>query len=219
MGAPAQGPDGEKIGSVGQIFIDPVSNRPNWATIHTGMFGRHESFVPLDEATWDREVLHVPFAKDVVKDAPRVDTDEALSPDNEAELYRYYGITPDVELNDGAADADDADTRADENVGDRADENADEPAGGERMRRYTAPDDADSTAPVSHEEVEVGPGEQLLVQPGDSFAVEGDKPLLVTPAEQADAQADRDPFGFDDESVPDAAADDDSKPSGPKHRA
>lgn len=207
MGAPAHGPDGEKIGSVGQVFIDPVSNRPNWATIHTGMFGRHESFVPLDEATWDREVLHVPFAKDVVKDAPRVDTDEALSPENEAELYRYYGITPDVELSDTTPDADDTD------------EGADEPKGGERMRRYTAPDDADSTAPVSHEEVEVGPGEQLLVQPGDSFAVEGDKPLLVTPAEQSDPELDRDPFGFDDESVPDAATEDDSKPSGPKHRA
>ena len=207
MGAPAHGPDGEKIGSVGQVFIDPVSNRPNWATIHTGMFGRHESFVPLDEATWDREVLHVPFAKDLVKDAPRVDTDEALSPENEAELYRYYGITPDVELSDTTPDADDTD------------EGADEPKGGERMRRYTAPDDADSTAPVSHEEVEVGPGEQLLVQPGDSFAVEGDKPLLVTPAEQTDPELDRDPFGFDDESVPDAATDGDSKPSGPKHRA
>ena len=207
MGAPAHGPDGEKIGSVGQVFIDPVSNRPNWATIHTGMFGRHESFVPLDEATWDREVLHVPFAKDLVKDAPRVDTDEALSPDNEAELYRYYGITPDVELNDTSSDEVDTD-------GD-----AGEPKGGERMRRYTAPDDADSTAPVSHEEVEVGPGEQLLVQPGDSFAVEGDKPLLVTPAGQTDPELDRDPFGFDDESVPDAATDGDSKPSGPTHRA
>lgn len=93
MGAPVQvqGED-DTIGTVGQIFVDPETGTPNWVTVHTGLFGRRETFVPLNDATWDHEVLHVPFGKKTIKDAPRIDTDEALSPEHEAELYRYYGL-------------------------------------------------------------------------------------------------------------------------------
>ncbi|QEE62102.1 PRC-barrel domain containing protein [Salinibacterium sp. dk2585] len=96
IGAPAVGPDGEKIGTVGQVFVEPHTSMPNWATVHTGLFGRHETFVPLDAATFDRESLHLPYNKDTIKDAPHVDTDGPLSPEAESELYRHYGITPDV---------------------------------------------------------------------------------------------------------------------------
>ncbi|WP_403020992.1 hypothetical protein [Salinibacterium sp. GXW1014] len=96
IGAPALGPDGEKIGTVGQVFVEPHTSMPNWATVHTGLFRRHETFVPLDGATFDRESLHLPYDKDTIKDAPHVETDGPLSPESEAELYRYYGITPDV---------------------------------------------------------------------------------------------------------------------------
>lgn len=101
MGAPVTGPGDEKIGTVGQVFVDPDTGKPNWVTVHTGLFGRHESFVPVDDATWDREILHVPYSKDVVKDAPRIDTDQALSPEDERSLYRYYGMpTDDVDEGD-----------------------------------------------------------------------------------------------------------------------
>lgn len=96
MGAPALGPDDEKVGTVGQVFVHPQTGTPTWATVHTGLFGRHETFVPLGEATFDRESLHLPYDKETIKEAPRIDTDEALTPESEAELYRYYGITPDV---------------------------------------------------------------------------------------------------------------------------
>ncbi|MCU1443055.1 MAG: hypothetical protein JWQ59_1205 [Cryobacterium sp.] len=92
MGAPVVGPDNDKIGTVGQIFVDPETGNPNWATVHTGLFGRHESFVPLEDATWDHEILHVPFDKQIVKDAPRIDTDSELSPADELGLYRYYSL-------------------------------------------------------------------------------------------------------------------------------
>jgi hypothetical protein len=92
MGAPVTGPNNEKIGTVGQVFVDPDTGKPNWVTVHTGLFGRHESFVPVDDATWDHEILHVPFEKDVVKDAPRIDTDQALSAEDEISLYRYYRV-------------------------------------------------------------------------------------------------------------------------------
>ncbi|MBM7027097.1 YsnF/AvaK domain-containing protein, partial [Clavibacter zhangzhiyongii] len=55
-------------------------------------FGTSESFVPLQEATWDRESLVVGYDKAKVKDAPRVESDGALSEEEEDSLYSYYGI-------------------------------------------------------------------------------------------------------------------------------
>lgn len=95
MGAPVLGPDDEKIGTVGQVFVDPTSGRPNWMTVHTGWFGTSESFVPLDTAEWDHERVHIKYGKDFVKNAPRIDTDGALAQDEEDELYRYYGMSHD----------------------------------------------------------------------------------------------------------------------------
>jgi hypothetical protein len=95
MGAPVLGPDDEKIGTVGQVFVDPTSGRPNWMTVHTGWFGRSESFVPLDTAEWDHERVHINYGKDFIKDAPRIDTDGALAKHEEDELYRYYGMSHD----------------------------------------------------------------------------------------------------------------------------
>lgn len=92
MGAPIVGPEDEKIGHVAQVFVDPDHGQPNWVTVHTGLFGGHESFVPLTDATWDNEVLHVSVTKHQVKDAPRIDTDGALDARQEGDLYSYYGL-------------------------------------------------------------------------------------------------------------------------------
>ena len=49
-------------------------------------------FVPLSEATEVEEQLHVPLDKATVKDAPQVEPDGLLSKDEEATLYRHYGL-------------------------------------------------------------------------------------------------------------------------------
>ena len=85
--------DGEKIGKAGQVFLDDETNQPEWTTVATGMFGSKESFVPLAEATLQGDALTVPYAKDMVKNAPQVDVNAGhLSQEEEAELYRYYGL-------------------------------------------------------------------------------------------------------------------------------
>ena len=87
------GTDGDKIGSVGQIFLDDTTGEPAWVTVKTGLFGTGESFVPLDQAEARGEDIAVPYAKDKVKDAPRVDDAEGhLDPTEERELYAYYGL-------------------------------------------------------------------------------------------------------------------------------
>ncbi|MEV7728926.1 PRC and DUF2382 domain-containing protein [Streptomyces sp. NPDC087917] len=84
--------DGEKIGSIGQVYRDDATGRPEWVTVKTGLFGMKESFVPLSGARSDGEALHVPHSKDVVKDAPRVDADQHLDADEEHRLYQHYGL-------------------------------------------------------------------------------------------------------------------------------
>jgi|tagenome__1003787_1003787.scaffolds.fasta_scaffold20213590_1 uncharacterized protein (TIGR02271 family) len=93
IGARVSSNDGDKLGSIGQVFLDDGSGRPEWVTVQTGLFGTKESFVPLAEATRDGDELRVPYTKDQVKGAPNVSPDGGhLSPGEEAALYRHYGL-------------------------------------------------------------------------------------------------------------------------------
>lgn len=84
--------DGDKIGSIEEIYLDDRTNEPEWATVNTGLFGTSQSFVPLSGATVTDDGLTVQYSKDQIKDAPRVDAGEHLSVEQEQELYRYYGV-------------------------------------------------------------------------------------------------------------------------------
>lgn len=84
--------DGGKIGRVGQIYLDDQTNEPEWVTTETGLFGTSESFVPLQGAALMGNQLAVTYPKDRIQDAPRIEADSALSPEQEDELYSYYGL-------------------------------------------------------------------------------------------------------------------------------
>ena len=93
IGRAVHGSDGQKIGQVGQVYLDDETGRPEWATVHTGLFGTKESFVPVAQAQMTDDGLRVPYDKDAVKAAPRVDAEQGhLSQQEEAELYRHYGL-------------------------------------------------------------------------------------------------------------------------------
>ena len=83
---------GGKIGGIGQIYLDDATGQPSWITAKTGLFGTSESFVPLENATVSGNDVAVGYDKDKVKDAPRVDPDGSLSPEEEDRLYEYYGL-------------------------------------------------------------------------------------------------------------------------------
>ncbi|GAB4079905.1 PRC and DUF2382 domain-containing protein [Modestobacter muralis] len=93
IGGNAVDSDGDKLGKVGQVYLDDQTGSPEWATISMGLFGSQEHFVPLTDASVSGGTLAVPYQKAKIKDAPRVDADQGhLSPEEEAELYRYYGV-------------------------------------------------------------------------------------------------------------------------------
>jgi len=92
LGGTAYTSDGDKIGSIGQVYLDNASGEPAWVTVKTGLFGSNESFVPLEQAELTEDGVRVPYDKDRVKGAPNIETDRELSEQEEDQLYTYYGL-------------------------------------------------------------------------------------------------------------------------------
>ena len=84
--------DGGRIGTIDAIYLDDQTGQPEWALVTTGLFGAKSSFVPLAQATQTGEEVRVPYDKQLVKDAPRVDVDQHLSEAEERQLWRHYGL-------------------------------------------------------------------------------------------------------------------------------
>lgn len=85
---------GDKVGKVGQVYLDNQTGQPVWATVKTGLFGTKESFVPLEGASRDSSGLRVDTPKDMIKSAPQAtDSDQQLSRADEQEIYFHYGRT------------------------------------------------------------------------------------------------------------------------------
>ena len=64
IGRTLPGPDGQKIGIAGEVFLDDQTSKPEWTTVSTGLFGSKESFVPLAEAQLTGDTMTVPYDKD-----------------------------------------------------------------------------------------------------------------------------------------------------------
>jgi uncharacterized protein (TIGR02271 family) len=176
--------DGDKIGKVEEIYLDAETNEPEWALVSTGLFGGKSSFVPLRDASSSGDGIRVSFDKATVKDAPKVDPDGRLSPQEESELYSYYGREYQDYSGDGDAGVlDDATTgrtgtATDHDAGERGGPGGDvsgpntddamtrseeelnvgtreREAGRVRLKKYVVEDEVTQTVPVRREEVRV----------------------------------------------------------------
>jgi uncharacterized protein (TIGR02271 family) len=84
--------DGDRIGSIEDIYADDQSGEPEWALVKTGLFGTKSTFVPIAQASERNGDVQVPYDKQLVKDAPRVEADQHLSEAEEQQLWRHYGL-------------------------------------------------------------------------------------------------------------------------------
>ena len=84
-------PSGTKVGTVTDVYVDDQTKQPDWLAISTGLFGTKVSFVPIDGARADGEDVVVTYDKEMIKDAPRIDAEGALTVDEEQTLYAHYG--------------------------------------------------------------------------------------------------------------------------------
>src|SRR5918992_845219 len=86
--------DGDKIGTIEDILLDRHTGNPAWAAVKTGLFGRKHTLVPIRDAeVMGESEVQVPLDKDKVKDAPRIEPDGELSPDEERRLWEHYGLS------------------------------------------------------------------------------------------------------------------------------
>jgi len=87
------GRDGDKIGTVEDIYVDEATGRPEWLAVKGGIFGTRSRLVPIGDARRDEEGVMVTETKDTIKDAPDVSLDGEVSEAKERELYEYYDLT------------------------------------------------------------------------------------------------------------------------------
>jgi len=172
--------DGDKIGSIDDIYLDRETDQPEWAVVTTGLFGTKRTFVPLQDATPSEGGVRVPFEKATVKDAPRIDPDGELSHEEERTLYAHYGrqygdydqgsggldrdvttdraTTTETDTTRGAGhdvsgpETDNAMTRSEEELRVGTTERE---AGRVRLKKYVVEDEVSETVPVRREEVRV----------------------------------------------------------------
>jgi uncharacterized protein (TIGR02271 family) len=158
--------NGDKIGTIDALYLDQVTDKPEWALVNTGLFGTKSSFVPLAGAADRGDEIVTEVEAQQVKDAPKMDPDEELSERQEAELFRHYGIDYTTEGSVTATEGangtvghdtsgpttDDAMTRSEEElrVG-----TADRERGRARLRKYVVTEEVQQTVPVRREEVRV----------------------------------------------------------------
>ncbi len=93
-GATMHGADGQKIGKIVDVYESTQAEDGTFVTVHTGMFGGHASFVPLAQASLQGKDVVVPYDKNLVKDAPRVQADQDLTSVEEDRLYQHYNLSP-----------------------------------------------------------------------------------------------------------------------------
>ena len=82
--------DGDKLGKVGQVYVSDDGRQPLFVTVHTGLFGTKQSFVPLQGADLRGDTVTLQYDKDTIKGAPSIDDDGALSDDEQETLFDYY---------------------------------------------------------------------------------------------------------------------------------
>jgi uncharacterized protein (TIGR02271 family) len=167
---------GDKVGTIEELYVDQQSDEPEWAAVRTGLFGTKLSFVPIQNAEPSGGKVRVPFHKDQVKDAPRIDPKGELSQQEEAALYQHYGMVyserrsesglPEGEVEIGAdasprapvghdvsgPTTDDAMTRSEEELRVGV---ARRERGRARLRKYVVTEQVQHTVPVQREEVRV----------------------------------------------------------------
>ncbi|MDQ1663152.1 MAG: hypothetical protein QOJ68_3132 [Blastococcus sp.] len=106
IGSTAYGPDGGKIGTVENFFVDDRTGVPTWVSITTGMFGSRHSIAPATGASIGDGGLVLPVTGEAVKAAPRL-AGTHLDPAEEQALRAHYGLpdaVPEATGNDTGTD-------------------------------------------------------------------------------------------------------------------
>lgn len=82
---------GGNVGRVEGFFVDESSGTPEWLLARMGRFGHH-TLIPGRDAVEGVGHVWVPYSRDQIRRAPRVDPSAPLTVETERELLAHYGI-------------------------------------------------------------------------------------------------------------------------------
>jgi hypothetical protein len=82
---------GGNVGRVEGCFVDESRGEPEWLLARMGRFG-HYTLVPGRDAVEGVGHIWVPYTRDQIRRAPRVEPNEPLSAGAEMDLLNHYGI-------------------------------------------------------------------------------------------------------------------------------
>ena len=83
---------GEKLGTVLDVFYDAENDEPGWVLLGAPGAGDRTRLVPVADAVEHGNELRVPYDRAFVEAAPGMEPGGRLWPQEEAELYAYYGL-------------------------------------------------------------------------------------------------------------------------------
>jgi uncharacterized protein (TIGR02271 family) len=84
--------DGDKIGTVENVWVDDATDETEFIGVTTGWLFGKTHVIPTADAQIDGTTITVPYSKDQIEQAPSFDADAEISPEGEQEIYRYYGL-------------------------------------------------------------------------------------------------------------------------------
>lgn len=84
--------DGEKVGTIKEIFVVEDAGGPEWALVQLGRRKGHTTLVPLTRAHPVDHGVKIDYEKDAISEAPEVDAHSDPSEQQVNALYRHYGI-------------------------------------------------------------------------------------------------------------------------------
>jgi len=82
---------GATVGKVAGVYVDDSSGKPEWLFARMGRFG-HYTLVPARDAVYANGRIWVPFSRDAIRKAPRVDPGKPVERDSEQALLDHYGV-------------------------------------------------------------------------------------------------------------------------------
>lgn len=85
------GHDGASVGRVEGVLVDAAGGEPAWLVVRMGRFG-HFSAIPIEFTAAGVGRVWVPFPRDVIREAPRLEPGGALTRERELELCSHFHI-------------------------------------------------------------------------------------------------------------------------------
>jgi uncharacterized protein (TIGR02271 family) len=82
---------GNKIGTVDGVWADDATDELEFIGVKTGWLMGKIHAIPMRDAQIGDGTITLPYGEDQVKNAPSFGSDDEISPEQEEEIYSYYG--------------------------------------------------------------------------------------------------------------------------------